>query len=75
VYQRRRVVQITKLCRRIKETGREKVKWIHLALDRNKWRGLINTVMNPYIHEMGRGRGGGYSVLPEILFSVGQLLS
>jgi len=31
------------------------VKWINLAQDRNKWRGLINTVTNPYIHEMGRG--------------------
>ena len=55
MHQSPRIVQRTEICRRIKETGREKVKWIHLAQDRNKWRGLINTVMNPYIHEKGRG--------------------
>lgn len=51
------------------------MKWIQLALNRKNWRGLLNTVMNPYIHEMGRGEGG-YSVVAEILlFSLGQLLA
>jgi len=29
-----------------KEIGWEGVDWIHLAQDRNKWRALVNTVMN-----------------------------
>jgi len=30
----------------IKETGWEHVDWIHLAQDRDKWRTLVNTIMN-----------------------------
>jgi hypothetical protein len=29
----------------LRETGWEGVDWIHLAEDRNQWRGLVNTVM------------------------------
>ena len=28
------------------EKGREAMDWIHLTLDRDKWRALVNTVMN-----------------------------
>jgi hypothetical protein len=30
----------------LKETGWECVDWIHLAQDRDKWRAVVNTVMN-----------------------------
>jgi hypothetical protein len=30
----------------LREIGREGVDWIHLAQDRDSWRGLVNTVMN-----------------------------
>jgi len=30
----------------LKEIGWEGVDWIHLAQDRDQWRGLVNTVMN-----------------------------
>ena len=70
MHQSPRMVQSAELCRRIKENGREKVKWIQLALDRSKWRGLINSVMN-----LISMKWGGYSMLAEILlFSLGQLL-
>jgi len=29
-----------------KETGWERVEWIDLARDRDKWRAVVNTVMN-----------------------------
>jgi hypothetical protein len=29
-----------------KEVGQEGIDWIHLAQDRNKWRALVNTVMD-----------------------------
>jgi hypothetical protein len=29
-----------------REIGWEGVKWIHLAQDRDQWRGLVNTLMN-----------------------------
>jgi hypothetical protein len=28
------------------EIGWEGVEWIHLAQDRDQWRGLLNTIMN-----------------------------
>jgi hypothetical protein len=28
------------------ETGFEDVDWIHLAQDRDRWRALVNTMMN-----------------------------
>jgi hypothetical protein len=30
----------------LKETQYEDVHWIHLALDRDQWRTLVNTIMN-----------------------------
>jgi hypothetical protein len=30
----------------LRETGRGYVEWIHLAQDRDRWRALMNTVMN-----------------------------
>jgi hypothetical protein len=30
----------------LKETGWERVDWIHLAQDRYQWRAVMNTVMN-----------------------------
>jgi hypothetical protein len=30
----------------LREIGWEDVDWMHLALDRNQWRALVNTVMN-----------------------------
>jgi hypothetical protein len=29
-----------------RETGRERMDWIHLAQDRNKWWAVVNTAMN-----------------------------
>jgi hypothetical protein len=28
-----------------RETGREKVEWIHLAQDRDQWQALVKTIM------------------------------
>jgi hypothetical protein len=33
----------------IRETGREVVDWIHLALDGDKWRTVVHTVMNIWV--------------------------
>jgi len=33
------------------ETGRKGMEWIHLALDRDKWQALVNTVMNLGFHQ------------------------
>jgi hypothetical protein len=33
----------------LREIGWEDVDWIHLAQDRNQWRAVINTVMNPRV--------------------------
>jgi hypothetical protein len=30
----------------VKETEGEDVEWIHLALERDQWQTLVNTVMN-----------------------------
>jgi hypothetical protein len=30
----------------LKETGWEKVVWMHIAQDRDQWRALVNTVVN-----------------------------
>jgi hypothetical protein len=30
----------------LREIGRDDVDWIELAQDRDKWRALVNTVMN-----------------------------
>jgi hypothetical protein len=30
----------------LKEIGWEEVDWMHLAQDRDQWRGLANTIMN-----------------------------
>jgi hypothetical protein len=30
----------------LREIGWDGVDWIHLALDRDQWRALLNTVMN-----------------------------
>jgi hypothetical protein len=32
-----------------REIGWEDVDWMHLAQDRDKWRALMNTVMNPWV--------------------------
>jgi hypothetical protein len=29
------------------------MEWINLAQDRDRWRGLVNVVMNPEFHKMG----------------------
>jgi hypothetical protein len=34
----------------LRETGLEGVDWIHLAQDRDRWRTLVNTVMN-FFHQ------------------------
>jgi hypothetical protein len=36
----------------LKETGSRGVDWINLALDRDQWRCLVNTVMNLGLHKM-----------------------
>jgi hypothetical protein len=33
----------------LKETEWEGVEWIHLAQDMERWRGLVNTVINPRV--------------------------
>jgi hypothetical protein len=33
----------------LREIGWEGVDWIELAQDRNQWRALLNTVMNPRV--------------------------
>jgi hypothetical protein len=30
----------------LRETGQDGIDWIDLALDRDQWRALVNTVMN-----------------------------
>jgi hypothetical protein len=30
----------------LRETVREDVEWVHLAQDRDRWRSLVNTIMN-----------------------------
>jgi hypothetical protein len=30
----------------LREVGWEAVEWMHVAQDRDQWRGLVNTVMN-----------------------------
>jgi hypothetical protein len=32
-----------------REIGWEVVDWMHLAQDRDQWRDLVNTVMNPWV--------------------------
>jgi hypothetical protein len=32
-----------------REIGLESVDWIHLAPNRDRWRVLVNTVMNPWV--------------------------
>jgi hypothetical protein len=31
------------------ETGWKGVDWIHLAQDKDQWRAVVNTVMNPQV--------------------------
>jgi hypothetical protein len=33
----------------LREIGSEVVHWVHLAQDRDKWRAVVNTVMNLWI--------------------------
>jgi hypothetical protein len=33
----------------LKETGLGGMEWIHLAQDRDRWRALVNAVMNPQV--------------------------
>jgi hypothetical protein len=33
----------------LREIGSEVVNWIHLAQDRDQWRALVNTTMNPQV--------------------------
>jgi hypothetical protein len=33
----------------LREIGWEGVDWMHLAQDRDQWRALVNTVMNPLV--------------------------
>jgi hypothetical protein len=33
----------------LREIGWEVVDWIHLAQERDRWRALVNTVMNPRV--------------------------
>jgi hypothetical protein len=32
-----------------REIGLERVDWIHLAQDRDRWRGLVHMVLNPRV--------------------------
>jgi hypothetical protein len=36
----------------LKEIGWEDMDWIHLAEDRNQWRGLVYTVLNLRFYKM-----------------------
>jgi hypothetical protein len=33
----------------LREIGQDGIDWIDLALDRDQWRALVNTVMNPRV--------------------------
>jgi CRISPR/Cas system-associated protein Cas7 (RAMP superfamily) len=33
----------------LRETGLDDVDWIHMAQDRDRWRALVNTVMNLWV--------------------------
>jgi hypothetical protein len=33
----------------LRETGWGYVEWIHLAQDRDRWRAVVNAVMNPRV--------------------------
>jgi hypothetical protein len=33
----------------LREIGFQDVDWIHWAQDRDRWRALVNTVMNPWV--------------------------
>jgi hypothetical protein len=34
------------------EVGRNGMDWIYMAQDRDQWKALVNTVLNPGFHEM-----------------------
>jgi hypothetical protein len=38
----------------LREIGGGAVDWIHLAMDRDRWRSLVNTVMNFRVYKMFR---------------------
>jgi hypothetical protein len=44
---RRRWVDNIKIC--LKEIGWDFMDWLNLAQDRDQWRALVNTVMNPRV--------------------------
>jgi hypothetical protein len=37
----------------LRETSREGVEWIQLAQDRDRWRAVVNTVMNLWVLASG----------------------
>jgi hypothetical protein len=47
------------------EVGLGDVDWIGPALDRNRWRDLVNSVMNLQVHRMF----GNYRVVPQLVAS------
>jgi len=36
----------------LRELGWEAVDWVHLALDKDQWLALVNTVMGLWFHKM-----------------------
>jgi transposase len=38
----------------LREIGRDGVHWIDMALDRDQWRALVNTIMNLRFHNLLR---------------------
>jgi hypothetical protein len=61
---RRRWVDNTKMD--LREIGRDSMEWIDLAQDRDKWRALVNTVMNLRVQQntgkfLSRSKIGNFS--------------